>query len=552
MDLRETLEADFRPFLFMCFKTMKIEPHEIQYEAADWLQHAPDRRVFSCMREFGKTITIASYICWRLYQDSNYMMVVQCANADKAESIVGLVKDLLKETPLLQYLAPQKSMGDIDRANRFNVRTKTSVARENSVTAYGSLTEITGTHVHEVIADDLETRENCLTDLRRERLLELIHEYEDLLISDLPCRVTIIGTPQTQASVYFTLADNGYEMMRIPSRYPALNNPHINTLAPFLLRKLLDPKDLAADYWGPTYPERKPEEYLVKKQMLVGDPRFYLQDLLDPSLTDADLYPLKLSHLIVYDSDVSHFPTSLYWSNQDKDKLHIASPGFAGDYFYGPAKISDNYIPFTERILWVDPSGSGEDEVSWTVGLGVPGYIYIPEVSASVDGFSEITYKRIAMAAKKWHVHRVIVESNFGGGAYRRLLEPMFRDLGVNANLEDRSVRGNKEARIIDTLRPFTAGHKIVISTEVAKDAIWGYQYSNITYTPGCLPHDDRIDSFWGVVNELSNNLEQDEVNFEESKLERLREALKDYMKEDLPTVVGPLGRYDLDTLGSK
>ena len=546
------LGKDFRPFLWMCFQTMGIEPHDIQYDAALWLVNSGPRVVFSCMREFGKTIIVASYICWKLDLDPNYLFVVQCANQDKARSIIRLVLQLIQNTPELAYMAPIE--GEHKKTlNMFDIATKTSVTRECSITAYGSSSEITGAHVHEVIADDLETRENSLTDLRQERLLELIREYEDLLISDIPtCRVIVIGTPQTQESIYFSLLEVGYEMMRLPSRYPELNNEHIDTLAPFLLKRLLDKDDKEAIPWAPTYPERKPEEYLVRKQMMQGDIRFYLQDLLDPSLSDADRYPLKLKNLIVYDSDIESFPSSLRWSNRSEHRLSIPCPGTKGDGFFEPEKISDNFTDFVERIMWVDPSGSGSDEVAWSVGLGIPGYVYIPEVGGRVDAFSDLTMQAMALTAKKYKVHRVLVEPNNGGGAYRKAMEPTFKKLNVAASLEDdKWSTGQKEARIIDTILPYLGTHKIVVSAQVASDPIWGHQFSHINYTKQSLPHDDRVESTWGVIKHLSYLLEEQEMDqTTDWQEERVRKAVEAYWGEtpmDDPT---PLGWYGLDQLG--
>lgn len=540
---------DFRPFLWLCFQTMGFEPYDIQYEAANWLATSGDRVVFSCMREFGKTITIAAYICWKLDMDNDYLFVVQCANSEKAESIVRLVKQLLLATPELQYLYPGKD--DINSATKFDVATKTAVTRDASVSAYGAATQIAGTHVHEVIADDLETRENSLTDLRQERLLELIREYEDLLFSDKPgCRVIIIGTPQTQESIYFKLMDIGYEMMRLPSRYPDLSNEYVDSLAPWLLKELLENPDLAG---SPTFPERKSEEFLVKKEMLQGQLRFSLQELLDPSLADASKYPLKLCNLIVYDSDLSSFPAKLRWSNAQQYRLPLPNPGTKGDGFYEPQWMDSQFVNFVERIMWVDPSGSGTDEVAWSIGFGVPGYIYIPEVGGRQDAFSELTYQAMAMAAKKYQVQTVYVEPNNGGGAYRKSMEEPFRKLNVQANLvDDKWTTGQKEPRIIDTLLPVIGQHRLVISKSVAEDHIWGHQFSHLLYIRGCLPHDDRIESTWGVVKHLMHFIEQDTMgsDSEEAKMLRLQKVVDNYwgVSSDQGTTV--YNRYGMDSLG--
>lgn len=56
-------------------------------------------------------------------------------------------------------------------------------------------------------------------------------------------------------------------------------------------------------------------EYLKNKRDMTPPARYRLQMLLDPSLSDADRYPLKLRDLIVFDSDLEMMPSRLIWTN---------------------------------------------------------------------------------------------------------------------------------------------------------------------------------------------------------------------------------------------
>ena len=150
-------------------------------------------------------------------------------------------------------------------------------------------------------------------------------------------------------------------------------------------------------------------------------------------------------------------------------------------------------------------------------------------------------------------MHTVYVEPNNGGGAYRKAMEPVFRKMNVRANLvDDDWSSGQKEARIIDQLLPVLGTHKLVVSRSVAKDNTWAHQLSHLLYQKGCLPHDDRIDSTWGVVKKLNHWIEADTVDEdpEAYKMERLKKAHAEYWGESPIQESHVLGRYGISDLG--
>lgn len=523
--VEDPLKTDFRNFMFHAFKVMGITPDPIQYEVADWLQKASNRRILSCMRGFGKTVIVAAYIAWRFYQDPNRLLLVQSASAERAKEIIALVRMILSEMEITAHLVPDGKDKTIkNQAQRFDIAIKARKTKDPSLAAYGHRTQITGSHVDEIITDDLETPENSMTDENRNNLLEKVAEYEDVIIPDGPNIVTIIGTPQTEESIYFNLEAKGYEMIRVPAEYPALEDPNLRTIANFLVEDLRKGDVSPGD---PTYPERMDKEYLDKKKDITPPARYALQMLLNPSLADADKYPLKLKDLIVFDADLEMFPSRLTWTNASDHRIMIPSPGFKGDYFYGPRQISDELVAYGHRVMWVDPSGRGADAVTYAVGMAVPAYIYVPEVGGFTDAFSEEGLTKLAIAAKKHNVTHVYVEGNYGGGAYSELLKPYLRRYKVACSVEDKFVKGQKEKRIIDTLRPVIGTHRLVVSTSVAETQELGHQMTRLMDVRNCLDHDDYVDSLSGAVSVLLPYLDNDYlVSEEDAKEARIKDAV--------------------------
>ena len=557
IEYNDPLKDDFRNFMYFAFKVMGIEPHPIQYLVADWLQNAGNRRILSCMRGFGKTVMIACYISWRFHQDENYLILVQSASSERAKEIVGLVRQILGEMEITAHLIPDGRDKNIkNQAQRFDIAIRTRKAKDPSLAAYGMRSMVTGSHVDEIITDDAETMENSMTDDGKGVIMEKFAEYEDIVIADTANIVTAVGTPQTQDSVYFRLADLGYDLIRVPAEFPELDDENLGTLASFLRERLEDPDDLEASPGKPTYPERMGEEYLQNKKDITPPARYRLQMLLDPSLADEERYPLKLRHFIVFDSDPDLLPLRLLWSNESTHRVMIPVAGFRGDHVFGPRSVSDEFVNFNRKIMYVDPSGRGADHVTYTIAYGAPSYIYVPEVGGYQNGFAEHTLSQLSMVALKHNVTTIFVEANFGGGAYAELLKPHIRRLGVRAAVEDDWAKGRKELRIIDTLRPMMGSHRIVISTDVARNQELTYQISHITEERDSLEHDDYVDSFCGAVSKLTNNLGRDFVqtaeDLQEAKLKEMVDAFWKRVGQPQPAEPTYNNRFGTNKLHTK
>lgn len=548
-DYGDPYKDDFRNFLFMAFGVLGIDPHPIQYEVADWLQNAGNRRILSCMRGFGKTVIVACYVAWRYHQNPNRLILVQSASSERAKEIVALVRQILGEMEVTAHLIPDGRDKNIrNQAQRFDIANRTRKGKDPSLAAYGHRSMITGSHVDEIIADDLETPENSLTDEGKASLMEKIAEYEDIIIPDTDNIITLIGTPQTTDSIYFAAADLGYELIRVPAEHVAPDDENYGTIAQFL-------KDMDAEPGEPTYPERMGAQYLEDKRAITPEARYQLQMMLNPALADADRYPLRLKDLIVFDSDPEHMPVKLAWTNDPQYRIMVPLAGHRGDHAYAPRYIDDEMVPFRQKIMWVDTAGKGTDSAVFCVGYGAPSYIYVPEIQGSRDAFGDTWLNKVAIVAKKHGVHRIVVESNFGGGAYGELLKPKLAYYGVNAAVEDKHVTGQKEKRIIETLRPIMGTHRLVLAREVVSNTDLTYQLTHITEERGCLEHDDYVDALHGCVSQLTKGLGADFVQTaEELKEARLQKVVDEFWAKQGHHRVEPsmATRFGTDKLSRK
>ena len=136
-----------------------------------------------------------------------------------------------------------------------------------------------------------------------------------------------------------------------------------------------------------------------------------LQFMLDTSLSDAEKFPLKISDLVVTSVNPESAPDAVVWcadpSNLIKD---IAYVGLPGDYAYSPMQLQGEWGPYTETICSVDPSGRGTDETAAAFISQRNGFLYLHEMRAYKEGYSDSTLLDILRGCKKFGVTKLLLK----------------------------------------------------------------------------------------------------------------------------------------------
>ena len=519
------LKSDFRNFAFRAWQVLGLpEPAGVQYDICDFLQNGPKRRMIQAMRGAGKSYLTAAYTAWRLYRDPDTTILCVSAVQTRAREFILLVRRLLDSMEELEHLRPGE--WDRDGADRFDVGCRTTPSKNPSVAAYGIKSMITGTHVDVIINDDVEIVDNSRTVEARDTLMHRLREFENVL--NPGGDIIYLGTPQTEDSVYNRLAEH-YECRRWPARYPnPADERQMIRLAPMLLDHLESETARPGD---PTYPAYYPDELLIEREAIMGPSMFALQMLLDTTLSDADRYPLRLSNLIVWDMATNMAPMNVVWGTTSPANIECA--GLTGDRWYNAVYMDQRWAEYENSILYVDPAGRGEDQTGYCVARILNGIIHIVECDGLEGGHSDDTLVRLATIAAQYGVKTVVVESNWGDGMYGKLLQPHLARLAGSVAVEEKRNKGQKEMRIIDTLEPAMAQHRICVSTKVARNATLGNQISRITRDKDSLRHDDQVESMAGAVAWFKDILALDSGDRVDT-LERLQmeKMAKEFVKE--------------------
>mgnify|MGYP003137431177 CR=1 FL=1 len=492
MKVPQEMVDDFRNHLWACFKYLGLgEPTAAQYAMADALQNGPKDMQLQAGRGFGKSVITACLASWFLLRDPNATILVVSATGNKSAEFISMTRRIMDLVPYCEHLRP----GDhtTDNAFAFNVEARDKIGQDKSCFARGISSQITGSHADFVIGDDIEIEGNCETAASRQKLLNKVHEFEQ--IRNVGGRVIFLGTPQIQESIYNTLKDN-YKVTKFPAVMP---DPSIQSEVEDVNEWILQS---GLEIGEPTQPERFPTEILMERKAKIGPRLFSLHYKLDTTLADAAKYPLKLADLIVIDVNPEMAPEKIVWASSTPNK-QVHSFGLSGDKVYEPMWISPNFTPYTQTAMFVDPSGRGKDETAVCIASTCNGYIFIHEIIGLEGGYSNVTLNKIAKLCYQYSIKLIRVESNFGDAMFCQLLRPVVGEMCGQVAIEDYRVTGSKESRIIGSLEPVMAQHRLVFNTHAIKDKETQYQITRLTGSRGSLKHDDRVDvlaaaaSYW-------------------------------------------------------
>jgi hypothetical protein len=502
---------DFRNFLFLIWEHLQLPaPTPLQYDIASYLQHGPRRKVIEAFRGIGKSWITAAYVLWRLYCDPQSNILVVSASKSRADNFTTFCLQLINEIEFLRHLIPRSEQ----RCSKIEFDVAPAEADQNpSVKSAGITGQITGSRADEIVADDVEVPNNSETQLMREKLRNQIREFDAILKPG--GRVTYLGTPQCEESIYNSLPQAGYTIRVWPARGPSPKwvEIHGDKLAPMLVG------------WPegePTEPSRFHDQDLVERAASYGRSGFALQFMLDTQLSDADRYPLKLKDLIILPLDREQAAERYAWAAVPERVINdLPNVGLGGDRFYRPMPLPQiDYLPYESKVMSVDPSGRGKDETGYAIGGTLHGIIHLLDAGGFHDGSSAQTLLALAHLALRYKVNRIIVEANFGDGMYTKLLQPVvskvFQEAGLpGCTCEEVKHSRQKELRIIDTLEPVIASHRLVVDQELVRrdyESVKGlpeevagkyrlmYQLTHITKDRGSLLQDDRLDALSMMV----------------------------------------------------
>ncbi len=505
-DIEKQLHGDFRYFLTAVWTHLALPPPtRAQLCIADYLQNGPKRLQIQAFRGVGKSWITAAFVLWTLFTDPDKKVMVVSASKDRADAFSIFCQRLILEVPWLAHLKPKN---DDQRWSRISFDVGPAKPHQApSVKSVGITGQLTGSRADLMVLDDVEVPNNSMTEMQREKLLQLVTECESILTPKSTSRIMFLGTPQTTFTIYNKLRERSYKPFVWPARYPRKVAMYDGLLAPQLVYDLDTTDDLT---WKPT-DTRFREHDLLERESSMGRSNFMLQFMLDTSLSDAEKFPLKFADLVVTPINPENAPENIIWCSDPKNIIKdLPAVGLPADYFYSPMQFQGEWQPYSETICSVDPSGRGTDETVACYLSQLNGFVYLHEVRAYKDGYSDNTLLNILKGCRKYNVSTLLIESNFGDGIVSELFRKHCQNTQTLLSIEETRANVRKEDRIIDSLEPVLNQHRLVVDPAVIKwdyssnangppetrlQYMLFYQMSRMCREKGAVKHDDRIDA---------------------------------------------------------
>jgi hypothetical protein len=255
--------------------------------------------------------------------------------------------------------------------------------------------------------------------------------------------------------------------------------------------------------------------------------------MLNTEMSDELRHPLKTKNLIVHNFGLDKASGEITWLPSPEKEIKVA--GYScRPQFYRPFTVSTEMYTFEGKYMYVDTAGggkNGDETVAW-VTYFLHGYVFAAEMLAIPGGFGDEVFEALSKLALKHEVNDIDVEKNFGFGmfanSWRPILHRIYKEAGKSnaPRIEDVWEAGQKELRIIDTLEPLMARHRLIIQEDMLSYDVEStnkypfdqrdsyklfHQLTKVSRERGALIHDDRLDALAGACRKWAERVAVDE-----------------------------------------
>ena len=511
-------------------------PSRAQYEMAYFMAYDPEpHKIMMAQRGLSKSLTSQILVVWFFLNDPNEHILVMSAGASRAVNYTQFVQKLVRLLPVTTNMTPRNN---IERTSGQSFDIAGAMSSDSpSLYAAGAGNQVTGMRATRIIYDDIETAQVVESAVLSTKIDSYAMEAQNLLMSGYDWSLTCC-TPHSMSSMYIDWIANGFKPMVIPSQYPINDTIYWGGLAPYIVERIKKDPTLI----GQAIDERLDINFLESKKMRIGRSKYKLQYMIDTSESDDLKHPLKLADLIVMDVDIDEAPLKISHSSMPDNNLYIKHNGFKSDKLYGPSYVSDERQPYEMKILSIDPSGRGADSTGAAMIFSLNTRLFIKKITGLPGGYDDNTLMSIATMCRDYSIDVLLVESNFGDGAFVRLLDPYLRRISPLTEIDEIRVTGQKEIRIIEALEPMMNQHRIVLDKSALDDDYrqsrvhsFTEQATKITKQRGCLRHDDVLDATANGIIYMLDKMSDDE----EFAIEKLMEERNRILMAKLTDITG-------------
>jgi hypothetical protein len=232
--------ADFRDFYADCSEELLgFTPSEMQYDIAQYVEMGPLYSMVQAQRGQAKTTITGCYAVWCLIHDPTMRVLILSAGSSMAKQISTWCIQIINTLSCLEFMRCDKSHpGARASVEAYDVHWQLKGAGASpSIACLGVTSNMQGYRADLLIADDIESSKNSMTEVMREQLRHLSLDFTS--INSLG-KILYLGTPQTTDSIYNGLPSRGFTVRIWPGRYPTPVEEDVygDYLAPYIRIRL--------------------------------------------------------------------------------------------------------------------------------------------------------------------------------------------------------------------------------------------------------------------------------------------------------------------------
>jgi len=168
-------------------------------------------------RGHGKTIQVAARVVWEIGRNHNIRVKIIGSSDDKAKEILGLVRNMIKNSPKVQEVFPGIEI-DEDRGDTqgsFFVKRSNVTMRDPTCQASGVLSAGAGGRADLLVCDDVVDMKNAIINpSMREQVIRTVKETWFSLVS-ASGRIVWIATPYHLLDATHDLRDNAGDLWKV-------------------------------------------------------------------------------------------------------------------------------------------------------------------------------------------------------------------------------------------------------------------------------------------------------------------------------------------------
>lgn len=480
-----------------------MEPGAIHADIKKGLLSTHLRTLIIATRYSAKSTLTGIYVAWEIFLDPLIKIIVISRGSKLAARMLRTVRRVFIENcPVLQHLRPSEDC--LDNAEQFQVPQSLQVATGGvTLTSLGMGSNLPGFRSDLTIGDDVEGP----ADDTPEKVVELEESLNELHMINPKGRKILLGTYQTEFSLYAKLAD-----LTDSDGVPVWEHHR----ACMFEEDTIDGKLLIHSRWAGMFTDQDGIDW--RRGVTARAWRLHVLLIADPSILNER--PLKIADLPVVQGDprAVHFPLSIRRTNEiPQDLPRWSAP--KGDNWYN-AETSGEPTPYAITVMAVDPASglAGRDAIGVAVlGITASGFGVIRHLEGVRAANKGLAMRRVATIAKDFNASVLVVEE-MADGLFGETLEGELVLMSYPMTVEKVTTgQQNKGKRIVECLAPPMGAGRLCILESVARSDHGGefvQQLVRISYDGRTgskrTHHDDIVDALAHAAFRVKTSLISD------------------------------------------